>query len=74
VATLRNTPSIQASYQLHKNLRADLENSTSDDLIANLEMNCAGHYIKLSVAPDSRSYTMTIPSHGHRRTFQTRIH
>ena len=72
IATLRATTSIQAQYQLHKNLRADGTNNTSDELIANHERNCAGDYIKLSVRPDAKSYVISIPARGHERTFQTR--
>ena len=72
IATLKSTPSIQAQYQLHKNLRPDQENNTADELIANLEKDCAGDYIKLSVAPDGKSYVVTIPARGHRREFQTK--
>jgi competence protein ComEC len=72
IATLRSVSSIQAQYQVHKNIRADKENNTADEFIANLERDCAGHYIKLSVAPDTKSYTMQIPATGHRRTFQTK--
>ncbi len=72
IATLRATPSIQAQYQLHKNLRADVENNTSDGLIANLERECAGDYIKLSVRPDGKSYVVSIPALGHRREFQSK--
>ena len=64
VQTLKSAPSIQACYQVHKNVRSDAENNTADEFIANLEKNCAGNYIKLSVAPDSKSYTVTIPANG----------
>jgi competence protein ComEC len=72
VATLKSTPSIQAMYQLHKNLRADRENNTADELIANLERDCAGNYIKLSVRPDGKSYVVTIPAREHQRAYQTK--
>ena len=57
-----------------KNLRADKENNTADELIANLDRDCAGDYIKLSVQPDGKSYVVTIPARGHRREFQTKAH
>ncbi len=72
LATLKSTRSIQAMYQVHKNVRADRENNTEDALIANLERECHGDYIKLSVQPDGKSYTVSIPARGHTRTFQTR--
>ena len=71
-AALQSTPSIEAMYQVHKNLRDDRENNTSDELIANLEKDCAAHYIQLSVAPDGQTYTLSIPSSGHSRTFETK--
>lgn len=74
LATLKSTPSIQAMYQVHKNLRADKENNTTDDLIANLERDCAANYIKLSVRPDGKSYVVSIPARGHERVFQTHRH
>jgi beta-lactamase superfamily II metal-dependent hydrolase len=72
VDTLKTSPGIRAMYQLHKNVRADKENNTGDELIANLQEKCAANFIKLSVAPDGKSYTVTIPATGHSRTFQSR--
>lgn len=73
VDTLKSSPGIQAMYQVHKNVRQDKENNTADELIANLEEKCAGHFIKLSVAADGKSYAVSIPATGHTRTFQTRV-
>jgi len=71
---LKSSPGIQAMYQLHKNVRADgVTNNTADEFIANLAEACDGNYIKLSVAPDGKTYTVTIPATGHTRTFQTRM-
>jgi competence protein ComEC len=71
MATLKSAKSIQAMYQVHKNVRSDHENNTIDDLIANLERKCAANYIKLSVEADGSSYTVSIPATGHKRTFKT---
>ena len=70
LATLGAVPSIQARYQVHKNLR-DAGN-TSDEYIANLEEQCTAHYIKLSVQPDGARYSIEIPAKGHKKTFETR--
>jgi len=72
MATLRATASIQAMYQLHKNVRdAEASNNTSDALIANLAEKCDGNYIKLSVEPGGEQYTIEIPATGGKRTFQS---
>lgn len=72
ITSLRNTPSVQAQYQLHKNIRKDSTFNTSPEYIANLEANCKGNYVKLSVAPDGKKYTVSIPANGHERTFDTK--
>jgi hypothetical protein len=72
-ATLKATASIQTMYQVHKNLRA-ATNNTADEFIANLTPGntCEGHYIKCSVAPDGKSYTISIPANGHQRTYRSK--
>jgi competence protein ComEC len=70
--TLKTAASIKAMYQIHKNLREDSENNTAPEQIANLEKNCQGNFIKLSVDPSGRNYTISIPATGHIRTFSTR--
>jgi competence protein ComEC len=70
---LKSSPGIQAMYQLHKNVRADINDNTADEFIANLEEKCAGNYIKLSVDSSGKSYTVSIPATGHMRTFQTHV-
>jgi beta-lactamase superfamily II metal-dependent hydrolase len=72
VDALKSSPGIQAMYQVHKNVRADHVNNTEDEFIANLEEKCAASYIKLSVDPSGKAYTVSIPATGHKKTYQTR--
>jgi beta-lactamase superfamily II metal-dependent hydrolase len=72
-ANLRDTKSLEAVYQVHKNLRPDEETgNVPDEYIANREKDCQGNYIKLSVAADAKSYSVSIAANGHSRTFETR--
>lgn len=72
---LKETKSLQAIYQVHKNLRPDgVVNNVADQYIANHDQQktCKGNYIQLSVDPTGKSYTISIPAHGHQRTFQSK--
>ena len=70
-AAIKNA-GVSTMYQLHKNLRADIENNTTDEFIANHTRDCDAHHIHMSVAPDGKRYTFRIPAKGHSRTFKTR--
>ncbi|WP_425617541.1 ComEC/Rec2 family competence protein [Anatilimnocola sp. NA78] len=70
---LNATKSIQQVYQVHKNLRPDgATNNVADEFIANKEKECQGNHIHLAVAPDTKSYTVSIPANKHAKTFKTR--
>jgi beta-lactamase superfamily II metal-dependent hydrolase len=71
-ATLRRVPDLQAIYQVHRNLNAAAQENTDPEYIANLEEKCQGESIKLSVAPDGKSYTATVGSPGQPRRYETR--
>jgi competence protein ComEC len=76
LAALKGTSSIQAVYQLHKSLNIPAEANSSDDHIANLEEakpadKCTANVIKMSVAPDGKNYTISIPANGHTHTYAT---
>jgi len=73
INTLRQIPSIKASYQLHKNVRADSTFNTQPEFIANLKKECTGNFISLEVAPDGKTYSVNIPATGHQQTFQTMV-
>ena len=74
-ATLRDLGSVQAIFQLHRNLDAKPEENAPADHRANAEAdpNDKGEYIKLSVAPDSMSYTVQVGARGKPALFQTRV-
>src|SRR5262249_44781553 len=71
-ASLRRVPEIQAIYQMHRNLNVGAQENTDPEFIANMDENCQGEFIKLSVAPDGKSYTVTVGSHGKPRRYETR--
>ena len=76
LATIRATPSIQALFQMHKSLSVPAEANTADDHIANLAEvrpadKCPANIIKMSVAPDGKSYTISIPANGYTHTYAT---
>jgi len=74
-AALTSTPSIEAIYQVHKNLREDgSENNTTAKRIANTTTkdNCTAHPILMEVAADGKSYTVEIPATGLRESYTTK--
>lgn len=72
-SNLKEQKSIEAIYQMHKNLRPDgALNNAPDEYIANLEKECQANTIQLSVSADSARYTVSIPATGHSRKFDTK--
>lgn len=70
--TLKNTPSIRALYQMHRNVTVGPEGNTHPDYIVNYEEKCTAETLKLSVAPDGKSYRMTIAATGHSAHYHSR--
>lgn len=73
--SLRGAPSLKAIYQVHENVREDRHNNTEKERIANAGDTgdeCAAHFIHCAVSAGGSSYTLHVPSTGHRQTFQTR--
>ena len=70
-AVVRDTPGIEDVWQLHQALGADPSDNTDPQLIANLttEDDCLGHWIKATVQPDGRSWTMTNGRTGYSRNY-----
>ena len=72
-ATIQSVKSIEAMYQVHENERPDGKtNNVADEYIANRGKDCAGNFIHLSVDPQAKTYTISIPANKHSRTFKTK--
>jgi competence protein ComEC len=71
-STLKSTPETAAIYQLHRNVRTTEKDNARPEFVANDEEECKGEFIKLSVAADGKSYTVTIPAKKVSRSYRTR--
>ena len=71
-ARLKSNKAIEAIYQLHRNVRTTDKDNAMSGYIANDEEACQGNFIKLSVDPTGKSYTMTIPAKQISRMYRTR--
>ncbi len=67
---LRRVPDIQAIYQMHRNVQVGAQENTDPEYIANPDEKCAGESIRLAVAADAKSYTVTVGSKGKPKTFK----
>lgn len=71
-ARLRSLKEIEAIYQLHRNVRTTDKDNAPSAFIANDEEQCQGNFIKLSVDPTGKTYTVTIPTKEISRTYRVR--
>jgi hypothetical protein len=58
-------------WQIHLNLLGDREYNTDQEYIANISEKGQGNWIKCSVEPDGKSYTVSIPATGVSKTYAT---
>lgn len=72
IETLRACTSLQAMYQLHRNVALKADEQTPSEFIANTEptVNCSGNWVKASVMPDGETFTMQIGANGEPRHFR----
>ena len=69
LATLRAVPTVEAIYQLHRNLGVDDSVNTVAHRIANEPQACAAEIVALEVAPDGKRYTVSVPSKQTAETY-----
>lgn len=70
-ARVKGTPSVEAIYEMHRNVLEGALNS-ADERIANRDEECAGNYVRMSIEPSGRRFTLSVPSTGHEKTYETR--
>lgn len=73
-STLRQCDSLQAVFQLHRNVKLAAADQTPAEFIANTETTatCQGKFVKASVAADGKSYTLAIEGNDKTHTFKSR--
>jgi hypothetical protein len=64
---------MQAIYQLHRNVTSEPQDNTDPEFIANTDEKCQGELVKLLVAGDAKSYTVTVGGKGKAKRFETRM-
>ncbi len=71
---LKSLSSVDAIFQVHKNLDSGPDANAPEDFIANLggDENCAGHLLKVSVSADGNTYTVTNGRNNLSRTYFSR--
>ena len=71
-ATLKSISDIAGIYQLHRNLQTTDKDNTTADFIANDAEACNGEFIKISVAPNGKTYTVALPGKKISRRYEVR--
>ncbi len=72
LTALRRIPEVQAIYQMHRNVTVGAQENVDPEFIANSEEKCQGEGIRLSVAADGKSYTLTVGEKGKPKRYETR--
>ncbi|MFO1000324.1 MAG: MBL fold metallo-hydrolase [Planctomycetaceae bacterium] len=72
--TLKEVQSLKDWYQLHRNVDLDPKLQAPPEFIANTAQtaDCKGQWVKASIAPDGKSYTVQIGPDGEQRRYMTR--
>lgn len=70
--TLKATSSLRDIWQLHRNVETGPAENAPPELTANDDEACKGEILRVTVAPDGKRYTVSIPSKGTTRTYASR--
>lgn len=73
--SIKSAKGISDVFQMHKSLNVDATVNYPDNFIANAEAQadkCPANIIKMTVAPDGKSYTISIPANGNTKSYKTK--
>jgi competence protein ComEC len=71
VKLLRSIPSIEANYQLHRNVATSADDNVEPDYIANKD-EAGGQFVRVIVKPDGSSYSVRFGADGPAREFKSK--
>lgn len=71
-ATLKSTPSIEAIFQLHRNVATTDTDNAPPAFIANVNEQCEGKMVRCEVAPNGKRYTVSVEGKDTSRRFEVR--
>ena len=69
---LKALPDMQAVYAVHRNVQTAEGDNPPRGFVANWDEACSGDYVKLSVEPDGKHYTVQAGAKGPARRYTTR--
>ena len=72
VSLLKSIPSLKATYQLHRNVELSEKDNPDKSQIANWEENCKGEFIKVSVSPAAKTFSVTVGEKGKSSIYSTK--
>lgn len=68
---IRKSAGLEDLWQLHFAMAGGKENNSPEDVIANPEEHCQGHWIRLSATPDG-AFTVVNGRNGYKKTYKPR--
>ncbi len=78
-AAIRAAGSVQALFQVHQSYNVPAATNAAAEFVANFgdlrgpeAAKCPAHVVKMTVAADGASYTLSLPATGHSRTYRTK--
>jgi beta-lactamase superfamily II metal-dependent hydrolase len=66
---VRKSPGLEDLWQLHFAIAGGKDNNSREEIIANPEEHCQGHWVKLSASPDG-TFTVENGRNGYKKTYK----